>query len=115
MFDSTPIAGVYIDQTEIICSGSSTGAGSAESLPAAGFVSQELAHQESLSETDTMRPHAGGIDFPAGVVCGLELNGYVSMTTGGWSACAHSTQNLPAPHTPAAGRRRPGRTDRQLK
>jgi hypothetical protein len=42
--------------------------------------------------------HAGGLNLPVAVVCELELNGTrssVSMTTGGWSACACSAQNHP--------------------
>jgi hypothetical protein len=57
--------------------------------------------------------------FQAAVVCALELNGHaiepIDDHGRGWPACAHSTQKLPTPHTPAADRRRPGRTDRQLK
>jgi hypothetical protein len=75
-FDSTPIAGVYTNQTKIIPLGSSTGAGNSRRAVSGRARLQGACRHGSLSETDTMRPHAGGIDFPALGVCGLELNGY---------------------------------------
>jgi hypothetical protein len=45
-----------------------------------------------------------GLISPAAVLCGLELSGYaiepIDEHGRCWPACAHSTQNLPPPHTP---------------
>jgi hypothetical protein len=80
---------------------------SADSSPAAGFVSQGLARQESLSETVTRgeRTPAGSISQRRRLRARSELICGRALIPGGRTACARSIQNLPTrlTHPPRTG------------
>jgi hypothetical protein len=62
----------------------------------------ERLRQAGEQPLDFAELHAGGIDFPAAVVCELGLNGYTAERV--YDNCAWSAQSPPKrpPHTAAA-------------